>query len=154
MGLFDSFDVSATGMTAQRTQLDLVSQNIANVNTTRTSEGGPYARRMATFTTDDEAKFVVPVSDDDFGDGTVALPGGVKVAGVVKDMSTNFTEVYDPTHPDADPKTGKVKMPNINIVQEMTRMMFASRAFEANVTSINAAKSMAMKALEIGRGEG
>lgn len=143
MSFFGAIDVAASGMTAERLRLDVISNNIANVNTTRTSEGGPYRRQFVLF---------APRQ----GDGSFSHAmnrqlqlNGVKVTGIKKDDAPPRM-IYEPGHPDADAE-GYVKMPNINIVTEMVDMMTASRAYEANVASVNVAKSMMLKALEIGK---
>jgi flagellar basal-body rod protein FlgC len=144
MGMFGAIDAAASGMTAERLRMDVISNNIANVNTTRTNEGGPYRRQLVLFQPrNGQNSFSQVLSQQlDAGDG-------VRVTGIVKDDSP-LRRVYDPTHPDAN-NDGYVDMPNVNIVAEMVDMITATRAYEANVTSVNAAKSMAMKALEIGR---
>ncbi|MDU2066192.1 MAG: flagellar basal body rod protein FlgC [Sporomusaceae bacterium] len=147
MGMFGAIDSAASGLTAERLRMDVISNNIANVNTTRTAEGGPYRRQLLVF----EPRS----SGDSFSDiltGKLGQSGenaGVKVVGITKDQSP-LRLVYDPTHPDAN-RNGYVEMPNVNVVTEMVDMITASRAYEANVTTINAAKSMAQKALEIGK---
>lgn len=147
MSFLQSIDISGSGLTAQRLMMDVISSNIANVNTTRTAEGGPYRRQSPVFAAG-KPKFTIPGMG---GAGSVEASGqGVKVIGVVKDQ-TPPKLVYNPQHPDAN-QQGYVAMPDINIVTEMVDMIAASRAYEANVTAINSAKSMAMKALEIGRG--
>jgi flagellar basal-body rod protein FlgC len=153
--MFKAMDIAATGMSAERFKLDLISDNIANVNTTRTKEGTPYLRKMAVITTKDEPAFMLPCGLGDSEDPT-SPGGGVRVSGFEVDTGDNAIRwVYDPSHPDAmkegDHK-GYVAMPNINIITEMTEMMKASRAFEANSTIIESAKSMAMKALNMGKG--
>jgi len=144
MGLFTAIDAAGSGMTAERLRLDVISNNIANANTTRTAEGGPYRRQIVIFQ---------PRSTNaSFGELLTGLtePGtGVRVVGIIKDQSP-FRLVYDPSHPDAN-RDGYVAMPNVNIVAEMVDMMTASRAYEANVAAINAAKSMAMRAIDIGK---
>jgi flagellar basal-body rod protein FlgC len=144
MGLFQAIDASASGMTAERLRMDVISNNIANANTTRTAEGGPYRRQMVVFEPrSEQASFGQILSQQmDTGDG-------VRVTGITKD-TTPFKLMYDPNHPDAN-QEGYVEMPNISIVSEMVDMITASRAYEANVTAANAAKSMAMKALDIGK---
>lgn len=157
MGIFKSIDTSASGLTAQRLRMDIISNNIANVNTTRTSEVGPdgevlpYRRQIAVF----EAR--QPVFADVLSkklskgkDDADSVGNGVRVVGVTKDEEP-FRMIYNPNHPDAN-KDGYVLMPNVNIVTEMVDMISATRAYEANVTAINSAKNMAAKALEIGRG--
>ncbi|QSZ26615.1 flagellar basal body rod protein FlgC [Aceticella autotrophica] len=147
MGFLSSFDISASGLTAQRLMMDVVSQNIANVNTTRTSSGGPYRRKLLVF------KEIQ--NDQNFGNmlnmarGT-NLGNGVEATEIIDDTKTPLRMVYDPGNPDAD-NTGYVKLPNVNIVSEMVDMISATRAYEANVTAINATKSMVQKALEIGK---
>ena len=144
MSIFGAIDVAASGMTAERLRLDVISNNIANVNTTRTAEGGPYRRQFVVFEPrqGDASSFSQVMS------GQLQL-NGVRVSGIRKDDSP-LRMVYEPGHPDADAE-GYVRMPNINIVTEMVDMMTASRAYEANVTSVNVAKSMMLKALEIGK---
>lgn len=144
MGMFGAIDAAASGMTAERLRMDVISNNIANVNTTRTTEGGPYRRQMVMFEPRSGQNSFSQVLSQQIDAGS-----GVRVTGIVKDGSPT-RRVYDPTHPDAN-KDGYVEMPNVNIVAEMVDMITATRAYEANVTSVNAAKSMAMKALEIGR---
>ncbi len=129
MALMSSFGVSASGMSAERLRLDAISNNLANVNTTRTPEGGPYRRLMVMLES--------------------AAGGGVRVARIEQDDSPPMM-VHDPGHPDAGPD-GYVAMPNVNPVLEMVDMITATRAYEANVAAFNAAKSMAAKALEIGK---
>ena len=137
MGLFSSLDTSASGLSAQRLRLDVISNNIANVNTTRTALGGPYQRQRVVFTPrTPEQAFLLPMNTKDRA--RVATGEGVKVSAVSADPAPPKM-VFDPGHPDAD-ANGYVAMPNINIVNEMVDMMSASRAYEANVTAINSAK--------------
>lgn len=144
MGLFQAIDASASGMTAERLRMDVISNNIANANTTRTTEGGPYRRQMVVFEPrSGQASFGQMLSQQ-MNTGT-----GVRVTGITKDTAP-FKLMYDPNHPDAN-REGYVEMPNVTIVSEMVDMITASRAYEANVTAVNAAKSMAMKALDIGK---
>jgi flagellar basal-body rod protein FlgC len=150
MRLFSSFEISGSGLTAQRLRMDVIANNIANVNTTRTAEGGPYRRQRVVFEPRrEEAQFLLPLSPDT-RKRAAAGGSGVRVVGVSSDPSAPKT-VYDPGHPDADER-GYVAMPNIQLVNEMVDMISATRAYEANVTAINSAKSMAAKALEIGKG--
>lgn len=143
MGMFGAIDAAASGLTAERLRMDVISNNIANANTTRTSEGGAYRRQIVIFEPRSGQSFAQILSKEmDSG-------SGVKVSGITKDNSPT-RRVYDPNHPDAD-QEGYVEMPNINVVSEMVDMITATRAYEANVTAVNAAKSMALKALEIGR---
>ena len=148
MGLFNSFNISASALSAQRLRMDVISQNIANVNTTRTADGTPYKRKTVVF---QEKESDIPFSQylSEQSRNRVLTGGGVRVSGIVEDQ-TPFKEVYDPSHPDAD-ENGIVRMPNVEVVTEMVNMISATRAYEANVTALNASKSMASKALEIGR---
>lgn len=141
------FDISASALTAERLRLDIISNNIANVNTTRTPEGGPYKRQMPVFEprSGNFGQFLDAIRKKT-GPG-VAL--GVKVATIAEDSSPPRL-VYDPTHVDAN-ADGYVAFPDINIVKEMVDMISASRAYEANVTALNEAKAMMQNALGIGR---
>ena len=139
MGKISSLNISASGLSAQRQRLDTISSNIANANTTRTPGGGPYRRQEVVFTTRAEVLGLAG-----------SRPTGVEAPQVVED-ATPPRAVYEPGHPDAD-ASGYVQMPNVNVVKEMVDMISASRAYEANVTALNAGKAMVMKALEIGRG--
>jgi flagellar basal-body rod protein FlgC len=144
MGMFGAIDAAASGLTAERLRMDVISNNIANVNTTRTAEGGAYRRQTVVFAPRaNETNFAQVLS------GQLDAGSGVRVMGISKDNSP-ARKLYDPAHPDAN-KDGYVEMPNINIVTEMVDMITATRAYEANVTALNAAKSMALKALEIGK---
>jgi len=147
MGFFSSLDIGASGLTAQRVRMDTISQNIANVNTTRTADGTPYRRRDVVFEERTDSNSFSSV----LSDATSKLNGGqgVRVAKIAED-SSEFKKVYDPGHPDAD-ADGYVSMPNVDVVTEMVNMISSTRSYEANVTSINATKSMALKALEIGK---
>ncbi len=144
MSMFGAIDAAASGMTAERLRLDVISNNLANANTTRTAKGGAYKRQVVIYTPRDEY--------NDFGRmlaQKMEAGKGVRVVGIVED-NTQHPVIYDPNHPDADAK-GYVQMPNINIVAEMVDMITASRSYEANVAAVASAKTMAMKALEIGR---
>ncbi|MDK2820366.1 MAG: flagellar basal-body rod protein FlgC [Clostridia bacterium] len=141
MELLPAIEISASGLTAERLRLDLIASNLANINTTRTPEGGPYKRKVPVF----EEKL-----QEALGKNPTNAPGrGVKVARIVED-NTPPRLVYEPSHPDAD-ANGYVAYPKINVVSEMVDMITATRAYEANVTVLNAAKAMTLKALEIGR---
>lgn len=144
MGMFGAIDAAASGLTAERLRMDVISNNIANANTTRTAEGGPYRRQTVVF----EPRSAQSSFANLFAK-TLETGEGVRVVSIAKD-NTPLRQIYEPNHPDAN-ADGYVAMPNINIVTEMVDMITASRAYEANVTAVNAAKSMAMKALEIGR---
>ena len=119
--------------------MDVIANNIANADSTRTAEGGPYRRQRVTFQS---------VLDQTAGNR--AAPRGVAVQSVSEDP-TDYRLVYDPGHPDAD-ATGYVKMPNVNVVEEMVDMISATRAYEANVTAMNATKSMINSGIELGKG--
>lgn len=140
MSFFDSLHASASGLTAQRLRMDLISNNLANANSTRTKEGGAYRRQMVTF----ESREVL---GRDLEGRTHKTPLGVRATKIHEDQSP-FRMVYDPEHSDAN-LDGYVAFPNVNIVQEMTDMISATRSYEANVTVINSVKGMAAKALEI-----
>lgn len=145
MSFFGSMDTSASGLTAQRLRLDVISQNIANSNTTRTSEGGPYKRKAVIFESiQNQDSF-----DKVLNKYTASKNNGVRVSRIVEDNKP-FPIVYDPTHPDAD-ESGYVELPNVNTVEEMVNMISASRSYEANVTAFNTMKAMVSKALEIGK---
>jgi flagellar basal-body rod protein flgC len=159
MSMFTSFNISASGMTAQQLRSDIISQNIANSNTTRTSDGTPYVRKAVVFTektltgataikgaNSNGASFASALRNASGG----RLGDGVKVTSVYEDTSTDMNMVYDPSHPDAD-ENGYVTYPNVNVVQEMTDMIDASRSYEANISAFNASKSMATKGLSIGQ---
>lgn len=146
MQIFKSIDIAASGLTAERLRMDLISNNIANVNSTRTEAGGPYRRQLAVFAPREENSFAAILNRTQ----SQTSAEGVRVVGITKDQSP-LKLVYDPNNPDAN-KEGYVEMPNVNIVSEMVDMIGASRSYEANVTVINSVKSMAAKALEIGRG--
>lgn len=142
--LFNAMNISAAGMSAQRSRLDIVAENIANAESTRTEQGGPYRRRQVVFKTTDARPAFGSIFESSFeGKG----PKGVKVESVIEDKRP-FREVYNPGHPDADAK-GMVKMPNVNSVEEMVDMQSAARSFEANVTTMEAAKRMFQKSLEL-----
>ena len=152
MGIFSSINIAASGLSAQRTRLDVISNNIANVDTTRTAEGGPFRRSRVIF----RPKVQEPYWRSPFLPKTMdnGLGKGVHIVEIDKDLDGDPRLVYDPTHPDAiktGPQKGYVEMPNVNIVEEMVDMISASRSYEANVAVVNGSKSMFMKALEIGR---
>lgn len=142
MELLPAMAISASGLTAERLRLDLIASNLANMNTTRTAGGGPYRRQVPVF--------AERLQEALGQQSPSAVSGrGVEVAAIVADNSPPRL-IYDPAHPDAD-GDGYVALPNINVVMEMVDMITATRAYEANVTVLNAAKAMTMKALEIGR---
>ncbi len=143
MRLFSSIETSASGLTAERFRLDLIASNLANAETTRTGTGGPYRRKVALFAPR-EARYSF---QDVLASKMSTIGQGVRVVGVEEDNSP-FKRTYMPGHPDADSE-GYVTYPNVDVVTEMVDMMTATRAYEANVTAIEAAKSMAQKALEL-----
>ena len=147
MGLFQSFDISASGMTAERFRTDIIAQNIANVNTTRTEDGTPYRRKVVTFAEKRATPFQEMLEEQYRSfKGT-----GVKVTSVKDDTESDFIMEYDPSHPDAD-ENGYVSYPNVNIVTEMTNLIDASRAYEANATAFEASKAIAQAGIQIGKG--
>lgn len=145
MSAFGAMDISASGMTAQRLRTDIILQNIANVNTTRDENGQPYKRRTVVFEEKPSNSF-----NDYLSVASSSIGNGVKVSAIVEDNTTPMTMVYDPSHPDAD-EEGYVYYPNVNTVTEMTNMIDASRAYEANITAFNATKAMTTQALQIGK---
>ncbi len=152
MGIFSSINIASSGLTAQRLRLDVIADNIANANTTRTTEGGPFRRSRVIFRPRVDqpywrSPFLPAYLQDQVGQG-------VRVSKIQKDFDAQPRLVYDPTHPDAirsGPRAGYVEMPNVNIVNEMVDMIAASRAYEANSAIANGSKAMFLKALEIGR---
>ena len=146
MGLFQSFNISASGMTAQRFRTDIIAENIANVNTTSTESGGPYRRKIVTF----QEKDVTPFSQYFSHSKNKAVGNGVKISKVSEDYETDFIMEYDPSNPDAD-ENGYVSYPNVNTVTEMTNLIDATRSYEANATAFEASKNMALTGLSIGK---
>ena len=144
MGLFQSFNISASGMTAERFRTDIIAENIANVNSTSTEDGGPYRRKIVTF----KEKSVTPFSNYLTTSKNMAIGNGVKVTKVTEDYSTEFNMEYDPSNPDAD-ENGYVHYPNVNTITEMTNLIDASRGYEANATAFEASKAIALKGLEM-----
>lgn len=146
MSFLSSLNISASGMTAQRLRLDVASENIANIETTRTAAGTPYRRKTV----------VLESKNDSFSQALMRAAGkstgtnaGVRAAAVEEDQ-TALKPVYNPEHPDANAQ-GYVMMPNVDLVKETTDSMSATRSYEANITAFNAVKLMAQKALEIGK---
>ena len=144
MDFFTAMNVSSSAMSAERTRMNLISGNLANANSTRTADGGPYRRKDAVFT-------ATPVAEPFNSTLDRARKGldSVAVSAIVEDSSPPRMQ-FDPTHPDADAK-GYVALPNVNVIEEMADMISATRAYEANVTAAQAAKSMALKTLELGK---
>ena len=140
------FRVSSSGMTAQRMRMNTISSNIANINTTRTPEGGPYRRKDVIFESMPEVKNFGEILGVNSPKQDIQR---VQVTDVLSDMKAPLMK-YEPDHPDAN-ADGYVAYPNINLMEEMTNMIQATRSYEANVSSMQAAKDMALSALEIGR---
>jgi flagellar basal-body rod protein FlgC len=165
IGLFSGINISASGLRAQRVKQNIIATNLANAETTRTKDGGPYKRQSVVLESDPNEfdyrlvfgpehmqgritkKEHMAIPKPDFPIITEKIGSGVKVAAIQEDKEPPRL-VYDPTHPDANAE-GYVAMPNVNVVQEMTDMITATRAYEANVTALGATKGMLMKALEI-----
>lgn len=156
-GIFSAFRIAASGLTAQRLRMDIIANNVANAETTRTEAGGAYQRQGVVFATNQEESFAARLTATG---PTGSLPltdaasetdlAGVRVDTIFTD-ETPGNRVYDPDHPDAD-EDGFVTYPNVNLATEMTDMLSATRSYEANVTVFNSLKGMALKALDIGRG--
>ena len=146
MSLFQSFNINASGMTAQRFRMDVISENVANINTTRTEDGTPYRRKIVSFAEKD----VTPFSKVLNNTREAYLGNGVKVYSVSEDTKSDYIKKYDPSHPDTD-ADGYVSYPNVNTVTEMTNLIDASRSYEANVTAFQTSKAIAMKGLELGK---
>jgi len=145
MSAFSGMNISASGLSAQRLRMDVISQNIANVQTTRDENGNVYRRKTVVFSEKKDLTF-----SDALSTASGMTPGGVKVVGITQDTTTDLNMVYDPSHPDAD-ENGYVAYPNVNTVTEMTNLIDASRAYEANITAFNAAKNIATQTLQMGK---
>ena len=148
MSLFQSFGISASGMTAQQFRADVSAQNLANVNTTRAEDGETYRRKVTTFQERGVDRFDRYLTESRRRGSHIG--NGEKVVSVREDTTTDFIMEYDPAHPDAD-ENGYVSYPNVNLVTEMTNLIDASRAYEANITAFEASKSMAQSGLQIGK---
>jgi len=150
MGMFNSINIAATGLSAERLRLNVIADNMANVNTTRTTEGGPFRRSRVIMRPRVEGPFWrSPFLPETMDNG---IGRGVRVVEVQKDQSPNPLR-WDPTHPDAiksGPRAGYVELPNVDIVTEMVDMISATRAYEANAAIIEGSKSMFQRALDIG----
>jgi flagellar basal-body rod protein FlgC len=145
MDFFDAIHASSSGLSAQRLRMNLISGNLANVNTTRTRDGGPYRRKEAIFAARPlEESFKKILADRQMKQLSIVM-----VDRIIEDSNSPVMK-YDPQHPEADEK-GFVAMPNINVMEEMVNMISATRGYEANVTALKAAKDMASRALEIGK---
>ncbi len=143
MSVFSSMQINASGLTVERLKMDLISTNIANINTTRTDEGGPYRRKTLLFEENlnlERSRLTNKIENKS---------QGVRVVGIEEDE--DFRIIYEPDHPDAD-EDGYVNMPNVNMVDEMIALINTQRTYEANVTALNASKSILKKALEISKG--
>ena len=140
MNFLKSFEISSSGLYAQRKRMDVIASNLANIETTRTDKGGPYRRKMVVMSTK-------PVKD--FDQVLSSKVQGVEIEDIVEDDAP-FMKVFNPGHPDAD-EQGYVLRPNVDLIVEITNMLVAKRNFEANVTAVKSTKQMALKALEIGR---
>jgi flagellar basal-body rod protein FlgC len=151
MSFWTALRIGSSGMSAQRLRMDIISNNIANAETTRTAEGGPYKRQDVIFMPKAQSTFLPEFIRARQAQDIEALSEerGMKVAEVTTDDSEGL-KVYDPSHPDAD-KDGFVTYPNVNMVVEMTNMLSATRSYEANLAVINFAKQMAIRAVDIGR---
>lgn len=147
MAFLSAFNISASGLTAQRKRLDIASENIANMETTRTESGNPYRRKMVVLEEiGDNVSFRSHLAR---ASRLKSNRGGVRVTEIVEDQR-DLIPVYNPEHPDAD-ENGYVQMPNVDLVKETIDGMSATRSYEANITAFNAIKLMAQKALDIGK---
>ncbi len=141
MNFLKSFDISFSGLAAQRQRLDVISQNLANIETTRTQGGGPYRRKMVMMSSGETGM--------GFSDSLDSALGGVKIDSIVED-TTPFKQEHAPSHPDAD-ASGNVLKPNVDLFVENVNMLMAKRAFEANIAAVKSVREMTLKALEIGK---
>jgi len=149
MAFLSSFDIAASGMSAQRLRMDIAAENISNSDTTRTEAGGPYRRKDVVLQSYGMSSFQDALRNAARGRGFVGYSAGVRVADIIED-DREFKKVYNPEHPDAD-ENGYVNLPNVDVLKETVDSMSATRSYEANVTALNAMKLMAQKALEIGK---
>ncbi len=147
MRIFRAMEASASALTAERLRMDLIANNLANINTTRGANGEPYRRRYAVQA--ERRETFADVLARESGKPGPESGAGVRVTQIAEDQS-EFKLKYDPTHPDAD-QNGMVRLPNVDLLTEITDMMVSTRIYEANVTAFNAAKAMALRALDIGR---
>lgn len=146
MSIFSSFDISASGLTAQRYRMDVIAENVANADTTRTQDGTPYRRKVVVFEEKNASQSFSSVFHH--VSGRYHRGNGVKVSGTYEDQWTQMNRVYDPSHPDAD-ENGYVTYPNVNTITEMTNLIDASRSYEANATAFTASKAIASKGLDM-----
>jgi flagellar basal-body rod protein FlgC len=147
MGLFDAIEIAGSGLTAERLRMDVTAENLANAQTTRGADGGPYRRREVVLQDAGAGSFDQILVGEIGGVRGTERPAGVHVAGIVEDQQPP-RQVYDPGHPDADAQ-GYVALPNVNPVTEMVNLISASRAYEANVTALQSAKLMFTRTLEL-----
>lgn len=165
MDLLNASKISGTALAAHRHKLNVIAENLANVDTTRTENGEPYRRKMVVLKGDDIDSFKsiiekkklkkvssgIELSPIEFSDEKKEKKGtGVRVDQVIESQE-DFRLVHNPAHPDADPDTGYVRMPNVDHLTEIADMMVAKRSYEASVTALSATKDMVLKALEIGK---
>lgn len=146
MGVFDSINISASALNAEKTRIDVITKNIANAKTTKTTGGTPYRRQMVVLEENKKNLFKEHLDKQMNNINS----GGVKVSKIAEDDAP-FKLVYEPGHPQANAE-GYVEMPNVDTVKEMVDLISAQRAYDSNVTALNTSKAMLMKALEIGRG--
>ena len=149
MSFLNSFDISASGLSAQRVRMDIAAENIANVDTTRTESGGAYKRKDVILESYGGRSFQQALRNAANGKGFRGQNAGVRVQGVVTD-DREMKRGYNPNHPDAD-QDGYVNYPNVDVLKETIDSMSATRSYEANVTALNAMKTMAQRALDIGK---
>lgn len=165
MDLLNASKISGTALAAHRTKLNVIAENLANVDTTRTKEGGPYRRKMVVFKAEDidsfksvverkqekQEKWGIELSPIEFDSEKKPDKGtGVNVDQIIRSQE-DFRLIYNPAHPDADPDTGYVRMPNVDHLTEIADMLVAKRSYEASATALSATKDMILKALEIGK---
>lgn len=149
MAFLSSFDICASGMSAQRVRMDIAAENIANIDTTRTEGGGSYRKKEVVLESYGADSFQQALRNASRGKGFSSRNAGVRVSAVIED-DREMKRVYNPEHPDAD-EEGYVNMPNVDLLKETIDSMSATRSYEANVTALNAIKLMAQKALDIGK---
>ena len=149
MAFLNSMSIVGSGLTAQQARLDVISENITNVNTTRTEEGGAYRRKMVVLETQGAQTPFETILNRARGNADNGTRGGVRVAEMVEDDS-DLKLAYDPTHPDAN-EDGYVELPNVDLIKEMADAMAVNQAYAANVTAFNVLKQVVAKGLEIGR---
>lgn len=147
MGLFDAIDIAGSGLSAERLRMDVTAENLANAQTTRGADGRAYRRKEVVLTEAQGGPSATFASTLDSAIARGSGPKGVQVAGIVQDASPN-RRVYDPGHPDAS-ADGYVELPNVNTVTEMVELISASRAYEANATAMQTAKTMFTRTLDL-----